>query len=640
MNDLNHSNTVTRPDARARLVLRTLCLYSLILLAILACSASFTMAATFTVTNTNDAGAGSLRQAVLDANAAAGADAIQFSFTSPQTITLTSGELVVTQTLTVTGSSVFPITISGNNSSRIFRATSASSTLSLFFLNLTAGRALASQNLGHGGAITTVGPIQIQNCSISGNSADGLGGAVHHLDTLSLTRSTISGNSAGGSGGGLANEFAGSNGLVVDSTIAYNTSSASGGGIAVNGQAFYSVKNSIIGNNQAANTGPDLAGSVSSQGWNLIKNPSGANITGSQTGNILNQDPQLNPDLAFNHGSTRTHALQSTSPAVDAGDPSRLIVDDQRLTKRGSDGDSDGIRGGDIGAYERITSVLDFDGDESSDLSVIRPVSINSLSESLPEGIQQPIDWYAQTSASSYSRTRFGFDSDIPVPADYDGDGTSDYAVYRPSTGTWLIQGSAVGLHGFRWGISSDTPVPADYDGDGRTDVAVFRAGVWYILNSQLGFTGTVTLGQPTDKPVPADYDGDGKADIAVFTGTHWTAIRSTAGPTSDNFGIAGDIPVPADYDGDGKANLAVFRPTNRTWYYARNTGVPAQNFESLPFGLSTDTLVPADYDADGKTDIAVFRNGVWYINATRGGLIVGYFGLTGDTPIANLLIP
>lgn len=36
-------------------------------------------AATFTVTNTNDSGAGSLRQAILDANVAAGADTIAFN---------------------------------------------------------------------------------------------------------------------------------------------------------------------------------------------------------------------------------------------------------------------------------------------------------------------------------------------------------------------------------------------------------------------------------------------------------------------------------------------------------------------------------------------------------------------------------
>src|SRR5438067_2350340 len=49
--------------------------------------------ANYTVTNTSDSGAGSLRQAILDANANAGADTIQFSIStqgSQQTISPTS----------------------------------------------------------------------------------------------------------------------------------------------------------------------------------------------------------------------------------------------------------------------------------------------------------------------------------------------------------------------------------------------------------------------------------------------------------------------------------------------------------------------------------------------------------------------
>jgi len=53
-------------------------------------------AATFTVTNILDTGAGSLRQAIVDANANPGSDTITFDpvvFATPQTITLTSAEL-------------------------------------------------------------------------------------------------------------------------------------------------------------------------------------------------------------------------------------------------------------------------------------------------------------------------------------------------------------------------------------------------------------------------------------------------------------------------------------------------------------------------------------------------------------------
>ena len=56
-------------------------------------------AAIFNVTNTNDSGAGSLRQAVADANATAAADTINFDtagvFSTARTITLTSGEIEI-----------------------------------------------------------------------------------------------------------------------------------------------------------------------------------------------------------------------------------------------------------------------------------------------------------------------------------------------------------------------------------------------------------------------------------------------------------------------------------------------------------------------------------------------------------------
>ena len=54
-------------------------LLAVLLLSVSAIGVTPAHAATFTVTNLNDSGAGSLRQAILDANAAAGADTITFS---------------------------------------------------------------------------------------------------------------------------------------------------------------------------------------------------------------------------------------------------------------------------------------------------------------------------------------------------------------------------------------------------------------------------------------------------------------------------------------------------------------------------------------------------------------------------------
>src|SRR5438874_12004340 len=63
-------------------------------------------AMTFTVTNTNDSGSGSLRQAITDANNAAGADTIDFNIPGPgqKTITITSADLPgISETVTING---------------------------------------------------------------------------------------------------------------------------------------------------------------------------------------------------------------------------------------------------------------------------------------------------------------------------------------------------------------------------------------------------------------------------------------------------------------------------------------------------------------------------------------------------------
>src|SRR5947209_5196210 len=87
-------------------------------LGLAALAAPSAAAATFTVTNLNDSGAGSLRQAVLDANGAAGADVITFQSGLSGTITLATGELSLYDSVDIQGPGAAAITISGNNSTR------------------------------------------------------------------------------------------------------------------------------------------------------------------------------------------------------------------------------------------------------------------------------------------------------------------------------------------------------------------------------------------------------------------------------------------------------------------------------------------------------------------------------------------
>ena len=81
------------------------------------------------------------------------------------------------------------------------------------------------------------------------------------------------------------------------------------------------------------------------------------------------------------------------------------------------------------------------------------------------------------------------------VAADYDGDGRSDLAIWRPSTGVWWVQTSSSNYKKYtttEWGVSAlgDVPVVGDYDGDKKADLAVYRPGTgeWWVLTSSSGY--------------------------------------------------------------------------------------------------------------------------------------------------------
>jgi uncharacterized protein (TIGR03437 family) len=347
---------------------------------------------TFTVTNTNNVGAGSLRQAITDANAnGAGTDTINFSalFNTAQTITLTAGQLSINSSLTINGPGANLLTVSGNNASRVFLINSGFS-VSLSGITITGGNG-AGAGGGDGGGALNNGALTVTNSTISGNTTDNSGGGIGNFGVLTVTSSTISGNTANGffGGGSISN---GGTLTVTSSTISGNSApngDNKGGGILTFGAATITnctitnnaaagaasaggvfrsggtvtIRNSLIAANVNNASQPDVVAvgnsGITSNGYNLIGNRGTVAFsqTGDQSGGAGN--PILNPflgPLADNGGPTQTHALLVGSPAIDKGSSSGQIRDQRGVTRPLDDANLTNATGGDgadIGAFER-----------------------------------------------------------------------------------------------------------------------------------------------------------------------------------------------------------------------------------------------------------------------------------------------
>jgi hypothetical protein len=225
--------------------------------------------------NLNDAGDGSLRQAILDTPAGGTVD---FQSDLSGTITLTSGELLIAKDLTITGPGADVITVSGNHATRVFEI-AASATAEISGLTITAGQAANSQN---GGGIENAGTLTVTDSVISGNTAPGnFAGGIDNTGALTVLTSTLSGNNAG-SGAGIANRGNGS-ATVADSTFSGNNGAgllnASGGTLTVTG--------SVISGNSAGSGGGIQNGAGTLLVTDTTISGNSSNTTG---GGIVNGD--------------------------------------------------------------------------------------------------------------------------------------------------------------------------------------------------------------------------------------------------------------------------------------------------------------------------------------------------------------
>jgi hypothetical protein len=326
------------------------------------------------VTNTNDSGPGSLRDAI--ANASPG-DTVNVP---AGTYTLSSGQLDVNKTLTIAGAGARTTTITAASTSRVMRT--SGNPVTLTGLTITGGKVDLStlQDCQGGGGICNLGTLVISDSAIVGNvanvnianqNAPGGGGIFNNGDNVTIANSTIANNQAnvttsnlaGGGGGYFSN---GTGPTITNSTIANNTATVNGSGSRHGGGGIY-LNGSVLTATNVTIAGNSVGGSAPTSGGNLfvdnsqpavVKNsivangtaPSGANcdkfganLITSSGGNVesadtcgfsqasdkRNADPLLGA-LADNGGQTDTMALQAGSPAIDAAVDCPPPATDQR----------------------------------------------------------------------------------------------------------------------------------------------------------------------------------------------------------------------------------------------------------------------------------------------------------------------
>lgn len=312
------------------------------------------------VTNTNDSGSDTLRQAVYDSPSNT---TITFAPNlSGQTITIHGGELSIGKNLTIDASSLPEgITINVSGQKRIFHI-QPNNEVSMVGLTLTGGIAsgngfpndvggaiyneqaslkltgctLFDNSATFGGAIYSDGDsgsvtLRLSQCTISDNSASESGGAIYSNGdfgsaNLSLSTCTLSGNSASNSGGGIySNGLEGSAITSLSACTLSNNTANFGGGVfshGTSGSAPLSLNNTILAGNTAAISGPDLkellsGATTTAIGTNLMSalNDGHDPIDLSEGGTIITGDPNLS-SLGHYGGPTMTMPPLPGSPAI------------------------------------------------------------------------------------------------------------------------------------------------------------------------------------------------------------------------------------------------------------------------------------------------------------------------------------
>ena len=248
------------------------------------------------MTNSDDAGPGTLRQAIADS---VSGDTIVIALDQTNTIALTNGPLLITNDLTIVASNA-AVAIDAGGSSRVFEI--ASNTVVLDSLIITNGNV---PDNGGGILVDDGATLTLTNCTVTGNIA-GAGGGIFLSgnNTVAIYNCIFSTNSATNSGGAIDNE---TNGTLTINGSVFTANSASRGGAIFNNFGTNLLDQCTFSGNSAEDGGAiaNFDSVLTASGLSVSNNSAAAGggiFNGNINGLLILSNSTLSGNFATNFG--------------------------------------------------------------------------------------------------------------------------------------------------------------------------------------------------------------------------------------------------------------------------------------------------------------------------------------------------
>ncbi|MFM8272811.1 MAG: choice-of-anchor Q domain-containing protein [Gemmata sp.] len=641
--------------------------------------------ALYTVTTLADAGTGSLRDAVTQANASTGvADTINFSQGLSGVVYLETALPALSDDITIDGPGATLVALirspnadpsfgffQVNNGVTAFisglKMAGASSTAVTNFGTLTLNHVLIENNTGSGnvsgltsgdpGGIGNTGTLTVLYSTIANNNANlgQVAGGIHsESGSVTVVNSTISGNVANNTNGAGGIGVYGGTATISNSTITLNQANnsspnTSGGGLDAFGSSVVLV-NTVVAGNSSTTTSSDVSGTVTSGGGNFIGVNNGAtgfNANDQVGTNGAPLDARLGP-LAMYGGSTPTHLPQPGSLLIDRGVNSGVsgatgAADQRGFTPRIFNGTVD-IGAVEVGATSPLSllSIVDDVGGG--------PVTAGSV-VTFTVTFSEEINAFTVTTAAFSNAGTAGIvvNSATETPAMI---GVFTVVVTTTSAGTLRLQIPAGTLITNVAGDPLDTTTPLIDD----TTIIVTAAGPLVfgnpgtpgrLLDPETGGVRNLTDAFPGYRgPVLitlGDVSGDGVPDAIVLAqnspGGHVKAIDGATGAELLSFmayeGFRGDVSIAVgDVNGDGFADILT-GAAGHVKVFSGEAGTVLWSFMAYQGFRGTISVAAGDVDGDRHADIVVGTGA-----GISGGHIKVFDGVTTAEVLSFLAYP